>query len=40
MDLLTLGYIVASLAILVELLILTILIKRLKTDKQKPVKAN
>lgn len=34
MDLLTLGYIVASLAILVELLILAILIKRLKADKQ------
>lgn len=40
MDLLTLGYIVASLAILVELLILAILIKRLKADKQKPVKVN
>lgn len=40
MDLLTLGYIVASLAILVELLILAILIKRLKASKQKPVKAN
>ena len=40
MDLLTLGYIVTSLAILVELLILAILIKRLKTDKQKPVKVN
>lgn len=40
MDLLTLGYIVASLAILVELLILAILIKRLKADKQKSVKVN
>lgn len=40
MDLLTLGYIVASLAILVELLILAILIKRLKADKQKPVKVD
>lgn len=40
MDLLTLGYIVASLAILVELLILAILIKKLKADKQKPVKVN
>lgn len=40
MDLLTLGYIVASLAILVELLILAILIKRLKANKQKPVKVN
>lgn len=40
MDLLTLGYIVASLAILVELLILTILIKKLKADKQKSVKVN
>ena len=37
MDLLTLGYIVASLAILVELLILAVLIKRLKADKQKPI---
>ena len=40
MDLLTLGYIVVSLVILVELLILAILIKRLKLNKQKPVKAN
>lgn len=40
MDLLTLGYIVASLAILVELLILAILIKKLKANKQKPVKVN
>lgn len=40
MDLLTLGYIVTSLAILVELLILAILIKKLKADKQKPVKVN
>lgn len=40
MDLLTLGYIVASLAILVELLILAVLIKRLRADKQKPDKVN
>lgn len=40
MDLLTLSYIVVSLVILVELLILAILVKGLKTSKQKPVKAN
>lgn len=40
MGLLTLSYIVVSLVILVELLILAILIKRLKSDKQKPVKVN
>lgn len=40
MDLLTLSYIVVSLVILVELLILAILIKRLKANKQKPVKVN
>lgn len=40
MDLLTLSYIVVSLVILVELLILAILVKGLKANKQKPVKAN
>lgn len=40
MDLLTLSYIVVSLVILVELLILAILVKGLKASKQKPVKVN
>lgn len=40
MDLLTLSYIVVSLVILVELLILAILVKELKANKQKPVKVN
>ena len=40
MDLLTLGCIVASLVILVELLILVIIVKGLKADKQNPVKAD
>lgn len=40
MDLLTLGYIVTSLVIVVELLILAILIKGLRASKQNSVKAD